>query len=53
VSSDLVTSLLPLVGVALGSAGTFAGQYLATRETKKQAKAAGLLLHALSVRKPF
>jgi hypothetical protein len=40
VSSDLLTSLLPLAGVALGSAGTFLGQYLATRETKKQARAA-------------
>jgi hypothetical protein len=39
VSSDLVTVALPLVGVVLGSAGTFAGQYLATRETKKQADA--------------
>jgi hypothetical protein len=39
VSSDLVSSLLPLAGVALGSAGTFLGQYLATRETKKQARA--------------
>lgn len=39
-SSDLVAIALPLVGVALGSAGTFAGTYLTTRETKKQAKAA-------------
>jgi hypothetical protein len=40
VSSDVLSSLLPLAGVALGSAGTFLGQYLATRETKKQARAA-------------
>jgi hypothetical protein len=40
VSSDLLSSLLPLAGVALGSAGTFLGQYLASRETKKQARAA-------------
>src|SRR5215472_7964775 len=40
VSSDLVSVALPLVGVVLGSAGTFAGQYLATRQTKKQADAA-------------
>jgi hypothetical protein len=38
----LVATVLPLVGVVLGSAGTFAGQYLATRETKKQADAAAV-----------
>ncbi|WP_052390756.1 hypothetical protein [Streptomyces sp. NRRL B-24484] len=38
--SELVTTVLPLVGVALGAAGSFAAQYLVTRETKKQASRA-------------
>lgn len=41
-SSGLAATVLPLVGVVLGSAGTFSGQYLATRETKKQAKASAV-----------
>lgn len=36
----LLAYILPLVGVVLGAAGTFAGQYLATRETRKQARSA-------------
>jgi hypothetical protein len=36
--SDWLSTLLPLVGVALGASGAFAGQYLATRETKHQAR---------------
>lgn len=39
-SPDFVAIALPLVGVALGSAVTFASTYLTTRETKRQAKAA-------------
>jgi hypothetical protein len=42
VPSDLVTAALPLMGVALVSEGTFDGQYLATREKRKQAKAGTL-----------
>ncbi|MGY0231339.1 hypothetical protein [Longispora urticae] len=34
-----MATVLPLIGVALGSAGTLVGQFLATRETKKQARA--------------
>ncbi|WP_405933706.1 hypothetical protein [Streptomyces sp. NBC_00827] len=32
--------VLPLIGVALGAAGAFAGQFLAMRETKKEAATA-------------
>ncbi|MFD5415323.1 hypothetical protein [Streptomyces nojiriensis] len=38
--SVLITTALPLVGVALGAAGSFAAQYLSTRETKRQASRA-------------
>jgi hypothetical protein len=38
-ASAIVTSILTLAGVALGAAGTFAGQYLATRESRRAAEA--------------
>jgi hypothetical protein len=40
VASELVTSVFTLAGVALGSAGTIVVQYLATRESRRAAKAA-------------
>jgi hypothetical protein len=39
-SSDWVTAVIPLAGVALGVVGTIAVQYSSTRETSRQAKAA-------------
>jgi hypothetical protein len=39
-SSDWVTAVIPLAGVALGVIGTVAVQYSSTRETSRQAKAA-------------
>ncbi|MFJ4681564.1 hypothetical protein [Kitasatospora sp. NPDC088783] len=41
-TSELVATVPPLVDVALGAAGSFATQYLATRETKQQASRAAL-----------
>ncbi|MGA2830902.1 MAG: hypothetical protein ABSF03_32855, partial [Streptosporangiaceae bacterium] len=38
--STLVTSVFTLAGVVLGSVGTIAGQYLATRESRRAARAA-------------
>ncbi|MFF1875175.1 hypothetical protein [Kitasatospora herbaricolor] len=41
-TSELVTTVLPLEDVALGTAGSFATQYLTTRETTQQASRAAL-----------
>jgi hypothetical protein len=38
-SSDWVTEVIPLAGVALGVGGTVVVQYYSTRETSRQAKA--------------
>lgn len=39
-AAGVLGDVLPLIGVALGAAGAFAGQFLAMRETKKEAATA-------------